>query len=318
MPQSQNGITYFVRNADGKTNRRETWRPGVNQTSEILQCNWSDYDAFTTDLLGYATWVGGVLQRKLPMFHPVWGWMICTEYELIEVIGTPAANGDVGQFDPASTPLAVIGATFQSVLYATLTDEQAASGGGGELSRYVQRQSRYGLELLELKGTQLQFADRNSTIGASPTRPYPNAPLIYSWYRVPALLNVPGGSRPDGFPLALWNNIVATIGKLNSDTFDGFYPPGTLLCGTPEIEQLVGPLGGVEFTVKYNFTYHSPQDNISPLGGPINTDSWNVKYSPFGPDEVTVKPGMYPVQIGNSGGDTPFRKAPFAKLFQNV
>ncbi len=313
MPVTQNGTEYFVKNQDGRTNRKEHWVDGANQATEYLQCRWQDdYRNLVSDLLGRGAWVGGNLNRALPMRHPLYDWMICTEAELVEVIGTPTDDGDIGQFKDDAK--AVVAATFKSVLYEVLTDIEAGNSGFGELSRYVQRQSKYGLDLLEMKGAPLTFSDTNAVIAQFATRPYPNMPLVYTWYRVPSV--IPGaGGRPDGFPAKLFENIAATVGKINLSSFDGFYDAGTLLCGQPDIEQRVGPLGDIEFTIKYNFTWHSPKDNKAPVGG-VQTDSWNVKYRRTSAAGA-VDPGMYPVGIQNSGGDTPFRRADFEFLFRN-
>ena len=159
---------------------------------------------------------------------------------------------------------------------------------------------------------------------AAPVRLVPS-PLNYSrrpawtyvWKRVP--------STNGRFPGQLFVNIGNTMGRINSDTFDGILPY-RLLCAAPDIQQMVGPTGLIEFEIKYPLAQR-------PLTPPAS-QAWNSKFRLTGPTiqpnpppfqpgfyDIEIDPGSIPGLSGVVAGDPllrPYQPAPFAKLFQNA
>jgi hypothetical protein len=311
VPTTRTGIEYDISckgSGSNPTERKERWVPGASQVYEVVRVAWGDWDQFNIDMLGSNGWIddgsgGFKLDRLLPETHPAYDWMIATNTELLEAPAATGPGGRAFQFfaDFDEDQEIVAGVTFESVLY-DLADN-ATAWAGGEIVRYVERTFNFAVDNLTQRGTQLQFVDNGGIVGTEPALVFPASQLHYVWKRVPCML------PNKQFPPKLYANIGATMGRVNSDTFDGL-PPYSLLCGAPEIRQEVGPNGRREFEVRYPM---SQRPLISPA-----TQPWNSKYRTKAADNVTIAPGFYDVQIANSGGERPYKAVPFANLFKNA
>jgi hypothetical protein len=309
VPTTSSGINYSISckgSGANPTERKERWIPGASQVYEIARVKWGDWDQFNEDVLGVMAWQpdgggGYKLNRSLPMVHPVYDWMIATNTELLEIPAAVGPNGrellSFGDFDSATEVVA--GVTFESVLFALA--DNATAWAGSELVRYVERPFKFAVENLTLKGQILEFVDNGQPIGTDPAITFPNSELLYTWKRVPAM---PNGT----FPAKLYANIGATMGSINSDTFDGI-PAYSLLCNAPDIQQEIGPNGQLEYTIKYPLIQRPA---MSPAAQP-----WNSKFRVVNAGGG-VAPGFYDVQIHGSGGRRPYQAVPFANLFKNA
>lgn len=147
--------------------------------------------------------------------------------------------------------------TYRRPFYDLLTDEEIANlptdptqGPQGELNRYVERREEYAVENLSIKGQSYYWADLSS---APPVGPpllvavnqdvviRQNTKLLcYIWHEVPA---VPEPA------------IETCLDTINSVTFDGRYPPGTLLFQAPKKERMEDVNGNIVWRIVYTWLY---------------------------------------------------------------
>jgi hypothetical protein len=167
-------------------------------------------------------------------------------------------------------------ATFRQRPYIVQNDTQMLATGKGEISRYVERESRYAIQGLPLQN--VAKADPANQLLFIPGGPYagklipeagvillPTASFQYVWNEVPF------------YPLAA---IAACQGRVNSQDFDGLrgwplLPAGTALCQAPEIKVRRNICGQMSFTVTWILDYREMGWNQFPAGdGNFYTATW--------------------------------------------
>src|SRR5262249_45558427 len=124
-------------------------------------------------------------------------------------------------------------------------DATAAAHPLKELSRFIERQKTHALKVQQLppptnQNDGLKLVGTNTLVTAGAVRILPLQTLKYIWYDVPDV-------REDA--------IAACGGSVNRATFDNRYPPGTLLCETPEQKPTRSTSGRVNWQIVYNFLY---------------------------------------------------------------
>ena len=184
-------------------------------------------------LLGYPKDDGANLQRQLPLAHPVYDWLYCTEISGIKQGGSPISLGDDG--DTPICAYAWITAVYTSPVYDLLAD------GGPEYMRYCTLRIQPYIQTLALtNGVYLKYTDPATPVAyksvvaqGSFNVLVPRAKVILRWWMVPGTYCCDA----NGFP----TKILALAGRVNSVIFLG-RNPGELLMMSPNTEPVTAPV----------------------------------------------------------------------------
>ncbi len=307
-----NGI-YAVQYTDVPAEYQEKWQSSSNEIKRVVQCAWEDKDNFILECVGWCVNNSGSLERHLPEPHPFYTNMWCVAADLVEGIGVPIIDPDVGFFDfynsdgsdinpetsliseDAESGLAQFVLTYKRLPFPVLADDEVTS----ELNRYVQRRKSFAIEHQQLPGTQFVFSDTTPNIDCGLEKIAllrPSMALLYTWHDVPA--------ENDFFlPSDLETAIQNCLGCVNDDLFDGTYPAGTLLCMEPDDEPIELANGDNGFRLTYKFIFRKEGWNTK----------WRGEYTDSTP--ITFPAGFYPVLRKDSSGYGIFLPGDFDSLF---
>lgn len=208
----------------------------------------TDLSLFMDAMLGWSTLSGGSnLIRYVPEAHPHFTRLYATSVEHVDPLGLPSlstlSSGEGTGLLFASMKLAV---TYRTRDYQIKKDSEIST----ELDRYVMKVKNFSIESIQYPSKGFQFTSDSAAIPENPTVLFPTADLMYTWYQVPAQKDVSTGEEK--LPTALDTNITATVGRVNSVSFEG-HAAETLLCLPPDIVPVRQPDQTRAFNITYKF-----------------------------------------------------------------
>ncbi len=293
----------------GASNYREDINSGGGTFSEegseatrVFVTDWDQWPSFVADVLGYSTYGGGTgVLRVLPEAHPQCDAFYASSCK-VSTAGVASVAG--GQ---STWTVARIETAFKPVTYAVLSDEAATS----ELDRFVTRLTHNKGDYLQLQINTFKWVSRplvngqKQPLGATPGIIAPSKLAEYTWHQIPAK-PVIGGDQNLPYRCPVDSIIPQYLGCVNSATFDGIYPAGTVLFVAAEAELIRPVLGTGVFNwrVKYFFEI---RDNGAGIG--TEEAGCNYLYDPINSrwDLVTTD--------GNSTGQRLYNSANLNNLF---
>jgi hypothetical protein len=316
--------------------------PGVGSLSreagslEIeYETTWDKYFDFAFGMLGTAEVSGNRLRRGLPTRHPIyenfWAQSITAfrgvQFDVSEVSPGVPVNPVEPLYDrqPWYARYNHLRGTvvFAPVPYLVKADEDTDED--KEWERYTSRRFLPGVDVLSIANADYRF---DAALPAAPkSRPafqgasqiIPKATLEVTWYHVPEKFYTNGV----GFPT--W--LSGLQGAVNSTTFMGRYPPGTVLYESYDETLVPDPippftdLDNVErvATLRLVFKYFDPPRGTGVTGATAadrghNLSPW-VSGAGLGSDTATGDGLFYPASLQGNGVVRIYRADDLNKIF---
>jgi len=253
---------------------RERWSTDGLEMVRACRVQWYNAKKFVMDVVGWpSVFPDGTLHREVPCEHPYEQDMYAVSAELRRLVGTPSQDA-LGRFtveergadgsavDPGSgTGWVVYDVTYKRLDYSIKADDETE---GSELSRYVVRDPRFGVDALPVPGQTLKWGAVGdvgqpagiaipATIAGSaipqPTdRLFPMATYIYTWKEVPGLKQ---------------GKLLAALGRINDAPFDGKdyhidpFPAETLLFNQLEVRRIKHATNAILWEIQFQFLYRA-------------------------------------------------------------
>lgn len=221
--------------------------------TEVIQMEFSDLVKGPMEFLencrsivGYSFVQGNALRRKLPLRHPMLARMVAERISGWKFKGYQSqVQTPFGQV--ASYKRAEVTVSFRKPPYVLASDQvnDRIIGSGKERFRYCTTKHRTTTKIVSSDKEDFSFLVTPASVGGGKQkikqglpRPIAEGSYTITWYQVPRAF-LYGATAFNRIAV----NLVARVGRVNHQEFDG-YPPGSLLMEDPEIKEDQGPLMG--------------------------------------------------------------------------
>lgn len=231
-------------------------RPDGHNVTRHVQVLASEQEDFEQAMLGTTVFDGTQLLRLPPEPHPTKPWLLARSVEFVQNLSEPTTAG-AGQLTYlADVELAVEyqwpegGAQYLADLF------RPAAHATDELWRFVSRRVEFEVTSQQIPKFGLSYAAAAGGTRGGKQVPSVGAAIVatstlyYTWQAIPAVMV---NATVPTLPGNLEATIASTVGTINLTTFDGVYPPYTLLCLAPKRKLVPQSDGGLLFELVYLF-----------------------------------------------------------------
>lgn len=284
MPNTLGGPDYLERIAYQQSNFYSSSLRDDGQTTVMhALVGYNLMLPFEQTMKGYSFWDGALIRRYPPQPHYQRNWLYVKQVDYVREVSEPTqdANGNLnytdllanGQLGPNGQGQVELAVTYEvpegGALY--LPDSQRPGGRTDELWRFISRRIEQEVTSQQLPKQALAYAAHsskaNDPLPAVGSIVIATATIYYTTFfpaAAPASPTLPGN---------LETHVASGIGTINSVTFDGKYPPYTLLCLAPKRELVWQSNGTPAVRMTYVFAQRGTVD-VSGSDADSMTPDW--------------------------------------------
>jgi hypothetical protein len=214
--------------------------------------------AFTIAILGLSLYDGisQKLVRYPPEAHPRWPRMFARTVEFTRELSEPAVDVAGALVWTGDVEVAVGYEATPGVRWGR--EDDRPPGVAHEAWRWVERRREWDVVALPIPKRLLVFAFDITVLVPEPgSRITPSGLHVMKWLNVPATVD---GQGVPQLPGTLEANLAACVGRVNSVTFDGRFPPRTALMLAPKQELVPQSDGSASWNLEYHFAIRGGRD----------------------------------------------------------